>query len=237
MSDPLELALFNREHASRLSDEVDALRAEIERLNSELTDALTDLDSARQDNSSFTAEFASPRLRAEVERLRADVQTRQGHAKTAIWSDSEECKLLTADNERLNSELTDALTDLNSARQDNASCTVHIHNQADRIEKLEAQVAKFIEQANTKCACAHDKPEDVCLAHSPIVAKQAAEIESLRAGNRDLQLWFDDLKIEYDKQAARIEKLEAALREIKQRKDYQLPSAQDIAAAALEERT
>jgi hypothetical protein len=31
---------------------------------------------------------------AEIERLRA-------HLKTAIWSDSEECKLLTADNERL----------------------------------------------------------------------------------------------------------------------------------------
>ena len=31
--------------------------------------------------------------------------------------------------------------------------------------------------------------------------------------------------------AARIERLEAALREIKQRRDYQLPSAQDIARA------
>ena len=44
-------------------------------------------------------------LRAEVERLRAEVQTWQGHAKTAIWSDSEECKMLTADNERLRAAL------------------------------------------------------------------------------------------------------------------------------------
>jgi hypothetical protein len=40
--------------------------------------------------------------------------------------------------ERLESDLSDALTDLNTARQDNASCTVHIHNQADRITQLEA---------------------------------------------------------------------------------------------------
>lgn len=44
-------------------------------------------------------------LRAEVEKLRAEVQTWQGHAKTAVWSDSEECKMLTADNERLRAAL------------------------------------------------------------------------------------------------------------------------------------
>jgi len=36
MSDPLEWVLFNREHASRLSDEVDALRATNERLRAAL---------------------------------------------------------------------------------------------------------------------------------------------------------------------------------------------------------
>ncbi len=51
------------------------------------------------------AEAEVATLRAEVERLRAEVQTWQGHAKTAIWSDSEECKLLTADNERLRAAL------------------------------------------------------------------------------------------------------------------------------------
>ena len=45
-------------------------------------------------------------LRAEVERLRAEVQTWQGHAKTAVWSDSEECKLLT----RINAALLEAPT-------------------------------------------------------------------------------------------------------------------------------
>ena len=38
---------------------------------------------------------------------------------------------------QLESDLSDALTDLNTARQDNASCTVHIHIQAARIERLE----------------------------------------------------------------------------------------------------
>lgn len=42
---------------------------------------------------------------AEIERLRAEVETWVRHAKTAIWSDSEECKLLTADNERLRAAL------------------------------------------------------------------------------------------------------------------------------------
>lgn len=44
-------------------------------------------------------------LAEENERLRAEVQTWKGHAKTAVWSDSEECKLLTADNERLRAAL------------------------------------------------------------------------------------------------------------------------------------
>jgi hypothetical protein len=43
----------------------------------------------------------------EIERLRAEVATWQHHARTAIWSDSEECKLLTADNERLREALRD----------------------------------------------------------------------------------------------------------------------------------
>jgi hypothetical protein len=45
-------------------------------------------------------------LRAEVERLRAEVAAWQSHAKTAIWSDSEECKLLT----RINAALLEAPT-------------------------------------------------------------------------------------------------------------------------------
>jgi hypothetical protein len=45
--------------------------------------------------------------------------------------------------ERLNSDLSDAVTDLNTARQDNASCTAHIHNQADRIDKLEVAMREI----------------------------------------------------------------------------------------------
>ena len=39
---------------------------------------------------------------------------------------------------QLEGDLSDALTDLNTARQDNASCAAHIHNQASRIDQLKA---------------------------------------------------------------------------------------------------
>lgn len=42
---------------------------------------------------------------AEIERLRAEVETWVNHTKTAVWSDSEECKMLAADNERLRAAL------------------------------------------------------------------------------------------------------------------------------------
>lgn len=48
--------------------------------------------------------------RIEITTLRAEVETWQRHAKLAIWSDSEECKLLTADNERLRAALLSAPT-------------------------------------------------------------------------------------------------------------------------------
>lgn len=44
---------------------------------------------------------------ARIAQLEAEVKVWQGHAKTAIWSDSEECKLLTADNERLRAEVAE----------------------------------------------------------------------------------------------------------------------------------
>ena len=47
---------------------------------------------------------------------------------------------------QLESDLSDALTDLNTARQDNVSCTVHVHNQADRIAQLEAALREVMEQ-------------------------------------------------------------------------------------------
>lgn len=42
---------------------------------------------------------------AEIERLTAEVQTWVDHTKTAVWSDSEQCKLLEAENERLRAAL------------------------------------------------------------------------------------------------------------------------------------
>ena len=49
-------------------------------------------------------------LRNEITKLRAEVEMWKRHAKLAIWSDSEECKLLTADNERLRAALLSAPT-------------------------------------------------------------------------------------------------------------------------------
>lgn len=43
---------------------------------------------------------------AEIERLRAEVQTWVNHTKTAVWSDSEECKVLA----RINAALIAAPT-------------------------------------------------------------------------------------------------------------------------------
>ena len=40
-----------------------------------------------------------------IEQLEAEVKVWQGHAKTAIWSDSEECKFLTARIEQLEAAL------------------------------------------------------------------------------------------------------------------------------------
>jgi len=45
---------------------------------------------------------------AEIERLRAEVQVWINHTKTAVWSDSEECKLLTEENAKLRGDLLHA---------------------------------------------------------------------------------------------------------------------------------
>ena len=41
----------------------------------------------------------------EIERLRSEVQTWISHTKTAVWSDSEECKFLTEENAKLRAAL------------------------------------------------------------------------------------------------------------------------------------
>ena len=67
-----------------------------------------------------------------VERLRANaVLTEHDHDKDVLREAADRIA-------QLEGELSDALTDLNTARQDNVSCTVHVHNQADRIAQLEA---------------------------------------------------------------------------------------------------
>lgn len=45
-------------------------------------------------------------LYKEITALRAEMETWKRHAKQAIWSDSEECKLLTSEVERLRAALT-----------------------------------------------------------------------------------------------------------------------------------
>lgn len=57
------------------------------------------------DDADFDRLFELARRGAEaaarIEKLEAEVKTWQGHAKTAIWSDSAECKMLTRINEAL----------------------------------------------------------------------------------------------------------------------------------------
>ena len=67
---------------------------------------------------------------------------------------------------QLDGELSDALTDLNTARQDNVSCTVHVHNQADRIAQLEAALRSIEQNSLSVCAITiaraalEDRPPD-----------------------------------------------------------------------------
>ena len=49
---------------------------------------------------------------AEIEQLRAEVQVWINHTKTAVWSDSEECKLLTEENTKLREASELLLTDV-----------------------------------------------------------------------------------------------------------------------------
>jgi chromosome segregation ATPase len=135
----------------RLTSEITRLTAEVERLTGELTDAYTDLNSARQENGSFTAEFK--RLTAEVERLHADVQTWQGHARTAIWSDSAECQMLAADNERLRA----ALAWIDQQRYTDRS-TINPANGYDRAVALNEKLLAVMDAA--RAALTQEKPND-----------------------------------------------------------------------------
>ena len=90
---------------------------------------------------------------AEIERLQADVQTWQGHAKTAIWSDSAECKLLAADNERLRA----ALEWINQQRYKPRS-TINPDNAFEHAIALNEKLIALMDAA--RAALAQEKPND-----------------------------------------------------------------------------
>ena len=56
----------------------------------------------------FNANCPTCKAWAEIEQLQNEVKTWQNHAKTAIWSDSEECKLLSAEVEKLTEAIENA---------------------------------------------------------------------------------------------------------------------------------
>jgi hypothetical protein len=111
--------------------EIERLRAENASLSSwqcEFTDGKTGLVYSEGGGTYCAMAKKLATLRADNERLRTEVATWRGHAKTAIWSDSEECKLLTADNERLRAALQwfvdeyDKVQPMRQARMHNPGC-------------------------------------------------------------------------------------------------------------------
>ena len=122
-----------------------------------------------------------------IEQLEAEVLTWQGHAKTAIWGDSEECKSLSAEVDRL----------------------VRSRNKwGQRYNKLLLKI-RAGENGET------DDP-----------------------ASWQLRMALDDANVKNDEAAARIEKLEAALRDIGNPPDhFTINDAVAVARAALEERT
>jgi len=90
---------------------------------------------------------------AEMERLRADVQTWQSHAKTAIWSDSAECQMLAADNERLRA----ALEWINQQRYTRRD-TINPANGYDRAVALNERLLALMDAA--RAALTQEKPNE-----------------------------------------------------------------------------
>lgn len=120
---------------------------------------------------------------ARIEQLEAEVLTWQGHAKTAIWGDSAECKSLSAEVDRL----------------------VRSRNKwGQRYNKLLLKIR----------------------------AGESGETDD--PASWQLRMALDDSNTKNDAQADRIEKLEAALRDIATGQVIELPFIQAIARAALE---
>ena len=74
----------------------------------------------------------------EIERLRAEVKTWINHTKNAVWSDSEECKLLTAEVEKLRAALDEAAFDMRMSLQIDKQTTAEI-------ERLRAALKRVLD--------------------------------------------------------------------------------------------
>jgi len=101
----------------------------------------------------------------EIDRLRAEVKVWQGHTKTAVWSDSEECKMLTADNERLRAELQN-------------------HGQVDKLSEELERVKREAERAQ-------DAHGVRFLNYLEETARLSDEVTRLRAALREVLSWHD----------------------------------------------
>lgn len=84
---------------------------------------------------------------AKNERLRQQL-------KTAVWADSEECKFLQRENERLRAELADAIEDAATVRGKEQDQIIH---QGREIERLRAELDLRDHYANEAAAAARER--------------------------------------------------------------------------------
>lgn len=132
---------------------------------------------------------------ARIEALEAEVKVWQGHTKMAVWSDSEECKLLSADNEALRAEVEK----LTARTQRYLDRNVIFSQEVTRLRRIIDPLFDD-EDAEHEPDCGINAtpcyPAGICTCKYSLHSLLSTEINTLRA---------------------RIEALEAALREIKDR--------------------
>ena len=90
----------------KMWSEIERLREEVKTLNTALDMATADVNKAHDRNERLAKDYDTAReahddLIMENDKLREEVKVWQNHTKTAVWSDSEECKFLSAEVERL----------------------------------------------------------------------------------------------------------------------------------------
>lgn len=128
---------------------IESLRAELAKVNMEV-DRLTRTNQAKREHRDKLLE-AGVKAAARIQQLEAEVKVWQGHTKTAVWSDSEECKVLSSEVERLlksRNRWAKKYNDLLAKRRAEDGYDVYaaareeyrkkIAEQAARIEQLEA---------------------------------------------------------------------------------------------------